>query len=867
MKTSEIRKRYLDFFSKRGHTIVKSDSLTPAGDPTLLFTGAGMNQFKDYFLGVKTDLKRATSSQKCLRAGDLDSVGQTAYHHTFFEMLGNFSFGDYFKRETIEWAWEFLTKELKLSPERLRISVHNSDDEAFKIWKEIVKVPENWIDKRGDDSNFWPANAPKDGPNGPCGPCSEIYYDQGVDYPGARKNAKWADDTSGRYAEIWNLVFTQFDRQSDGSLKPLATKNIDTGAGLERVACMAQGKRVNYEIDLFEPMLKIMQQIFKEKIGPESIKTLYTFVDHGRAAVFAITDGVFPSNEGRGYVIRKLIRRSVWRASAAGVHQPFLFKIVPAVIEAMGDQYPEIAQSQKNVTQMIEQEEKRFLETIESGGEALTKVISKIKSAKSKEIAGEDVFLLYDTYGFPDELTKLIATREGLSIDQKGFDKLMHEQRERGKSKSKIADSIFVIDSSKQELASIPATQFVGYEKLEADAKILWTKSADASEILILDQTPFYPEGGGQVGDKGTIAGDGFEFDVLDTQKKEKVILHVGKTLRGKVKVGQPVKCAVNSELRNATKRNHTATHLLQAALKRVLGDHVRQLGSLVNPEKLRFDFSHPKAVTPEEIKKIELEINQIILKNSAVEFKTQSYEDATRSGALAFFGEKYEDRVRVIDVPGFSKELCGGTHCERTGDIGLFVITSESSVASGTRRIEAKTGLGALAYLQSFQQVIAQAAQAIKSTPERLVDDVQKLQQNLKKAGQQKSASANLPTANELIEKSRSAGNLSIIAQNIENAGLEDLRNIGDALRQTAKQSVIALFSSQDEKVSLIVGLSKDLAQSKLDASQIAKKIAQTLDGSAGGRKDLAQGGGKNPGAIQKAIDELPDILKEAGK
>lgn len=867
MKTNEIRKRFLDFFAKRGHAVVKSDSLIPAGDPTLLFTGAGMNQFKDYFLGIRKDLKRAASSQKCLRAGDLDSVGQTPYHHTFFEMLGNFSFGDYFKREAIEWGWEFLTKELKISPERLRISVHTKDDEAFKIWKDTIKIPEKWIDKRGDDSNFWPANAPKDGPNGPCGPCSEIYYDQGENYPGASKNTKWADDSSGRYAEIWNLVFTQFDRQSDGSLKPLAAKNIDTGAGLERLACMVQGKKVNYEIDLFEPMLKTMQQIFKGKIGPEGIKTLYTFVDHGRAAAFAITDGIFPSNEGRGYVIRKLIRRSVWRASAAGLHQPFLYKIVPAVIDAMGDQYPEIAQSQKNVTQMMEQEEKRFLETIESGGEVLSKMIAKVKTAKAKQIAGADVFLLYDTYGFPDELTKLIAVKEGLTIDQKGFDKLMNEQKERAKSKSKIADSIFVVDSGKQELASLPQSQFLGYEKLESAAKVVWTKSTNGGEVMVLDQTPFYPEGGGQVGDKGTISGDGFEFDVIDTQKKEKVILHLGKITKGKLKIGQVVKANVNTDLRNATKRNHTATHLLQAALKRILGDHVRQLGSLVNPEKLRFDFSHPKALTAEEIKKIEQEINRVILENALVQSKVQSYQDATKGGALAFFGEKYEEKVRVIDVPGFSKELCGGTHCERTGDIGIFVVTSESSVASGTRRIEAKTGLGGLAYLQSLQKTINDVSLAMKSSPDRLVEDVQKIQQNLKKAGQQKSSSAGLPTASELIQKSKPAGSVSVIAQNIQNAQLDDLRNIGDQLRQTAKQSVIALFSSQDDKVSLIVGLSKDLAQSKLDASQIAKRIAQTLDGSAGGRKDLAQGGGKNPAAIQQAIDELPGILKEVGK
>ncbi len=863
LKTAEIRKKFLDFFAKRNHEIVKSDSLVPKGDPSLLFTGAGMNQFKEYFLGVKKDLKRATSSQKCLRTGDLDNVGKTPYHHSFFEMLGNFSFGDYFKEDAIKWAWEFLTDELKISSEKLRVSVHASDEEAYQIWRDKIKVKEDWIAKLGDASNFWPANAPKDGPNGPCGPCSEIFYDQGPDYPGSDTKASWYEDESGRFAEIWNLVFTQFDRQDGGALKPLASKNIDTGMGLERLACVMQGKKTNFEIDLFEPMIRAIQEKIIVPAGQKNI--LYAIADHGRAVTFAILDGAYPSNDGRGYVIRKLIRRSVWRAKTLGAEEPFLYHIVPAVVKAMGDTYPELAQSEKNVKETIRQEEERFFITLDKGLELLSKLIQKAKDEKHNILSGEDVFLLYDTYGFPDELTRMIAAKEGVSaIDQKGFDVRMEEQRKRAKENTKISSNIFSVDEAKKEISHLPKTEFLGYETLEAEGKVLWLKRTGNEVVLILDRSPFYPEGGGQVGDQGAIQGSGFECWVSDTQKSDKITLHIAKVLKGEPKVGDKVKTVVDAEKRNATKRNHTATHLLQAALRNVLGAHVRQVGSLVNSEKLRFDFTHGKALTHEEITKVEARVNQVVLENHAVQIRIENYQDATKKGAIAFFGDKYEDTVRVIDVPNFSTELCGGTHCSRTGDIGTFVITSEGAIASGTRRVEAMTGLGALAYLQSLRSQVKEVAALLKTSPSEISERILKLNQNLKdlEKGGKKQTSLQINVEN-LINKSKQCGNYKLIGEIFDGADIEELRFAGDQLKRQVKNTVIALFSKSEGKVSLIVMLSEDLKDSKLNAGEIAKELSLILEGSGGGRKDSAQGGGKNPQAIEQAIAKAATRLK----
>lgn len=866
MKTNEIRDRFLSFFEERGHRIVKSDSLIPQGDPSLLFTGAGMNPFKDYFLGIKKDLKRACSSQKCLRTGDLDRVGQTAYHHSFFEMLGNFSFGDYFKKESIGWAWEFLTKTLAIPREKLRVSVHRTDDESFKIWRDEVGVPESLIARLGDDTNFWPANAPTDGPNGPCGPCSEIFFDQGDKYPGADPKLHWIEDSSGRFAEIWNLVFTQFDRQSDGSLKPLAAKNIDTGAGLERIACVLQGKRSNFEIDIFEPILANLRKSLSE-VTTEQLPNLYAIADHVRAVTFAISDGAFPSNEGRGYVIRKLIRRSVWRGRSLGCAGPFLNRTVPTVMQVMSQAYPEIRQSEKNVIEVIRQEEERFLETLDKGLGLLEKLLEKSRRESKQKLAGDDVFLLYDTYGFPDELTKSIAQANGLEIEQQEFDRLMEAQRQRAKEKSKMSDSIFMINESKKEISHLPSTRFLGYEKTESAAAVLWFKQTDQNCIVALDQSVFYPEQGGQVADQGTISCSEFELRVSDVQKTDQVILHLGTLVRGTPKAGLNVHAAIDVDRRRATMRNHTATHLLQAALRGFLGKHVRQVGSLVSPSKLRFDFTHGSALGPEEILRIENEVNLMILSNRPVQVRTEDYRKAAEEGAIAFFGDKYDNVVRVVDVSGFSTELCGGTHCERSGDIGCFVIASETAIAAGTRRIEALTGISALQYLQDLRRQVKTASELLKTTPDQLSERIEKqiLQlKNLEKGGKAALVQSKMDVE-QIIQTATRIGKWHLITATFPEAGVEQLRKACDDIRRAAKkEAVVLLFGVKDQQISLVIGLTPDLKSSKLDAGVIAKELSFICEGSGGGRKDFAQGGGKKPAAISKALEHAVKILSD---
>ncbi|MBI4395418.1 MAG: alanine--tRNA ligase [Candidatus Omnitrophica bacterium] len=870
MKTSELRKRFLDFFRTKEHTIVKSDSLVPRNDPTLLFTGSGMNQFKDYFLGLRTDLKRAASVQKCLRTGDLDRVGKTPYHHSFFEMLGNFSFGDYFKEEAIDWAWEFLTKELNLPSDRLYVSVHEKDDEAFEIWNKKIGVPKKLIARLGDLSNFWPANAPKSGPNGPCGPCSEIFFDQGTNYSGAT-NQFWSEDESGRYAEIWNLVFTQFERQEGGKLVPLKAKNIDTGMGLERLACVLQKKKMNYEIDIFRSINDDVSRSLNLGKNPTPLESLYAISDHVRAVVFAISDGVIPANEGRGYVIRKLIRRALWRGQELlnsvqiqkRLEKPFLYKTVPTVVEIMGDTYPELKLGEASVKEVLRSEEERFLNALQTGLEILEKNLESMKGAK--KLPGKFVFELYDTYGFPDELTRAIAQKSGLEIDEIGFQKLLDEQRKRAKSASKLASTIFAASDINEDLLKLPETRFLGYQTLEADGKVLWSFFSNQEGAIALDQTPFYPEGGGQVGDSGTLEGPEFKFVVSDTQKKERVILHHGKLISGKVKVGESCKAKVNRENREATKRNHTATHLLQAALRSVLGTHIRQVGSLVNPEKLRFDFTHGKPLSENEIKQVEEWANQAILDNLAVEVNVQNYESAMKSGVLAFFGDKYGDEVRVIEVPGKSKELCGGTHCHQTGEIGAFVITSESSIGSGTRRIEAITGLNAIHYVKQLNQTLNQIANTLKVNPDQLGERVEKIQKKLKELDRPGiSASRKAIDSEKLIDSAETVGKIKLIAQVVPDEGIEFLRHLADQVRAKAKESVLVFFSTKDSKVNFLIALTKDLLSSKLDAQELAKKAAPLIDGSAGGRKDLAQGGGRNPRGIDQAMKMISNLVRD---
>ena len=868
MKTDEIRDRFLKFFKQRDHSLVRSDSLVPQNDPTLLFTGAGMNQFKDYFLGVKKDLKRAASSQKCLRTGDLDEVGRTPYHHSFFEMLGNFSFGDYFKHEAIRWAWEFLTVEMGLPPERLRISVHREDDEAFRLWHDGIKIRENWIYKLDDKTNFWPSNAPKEGPNGPCGPCSEIYFDQGEDPKNPHPCS--VDHDCGRFAEIWNLVFTQYDRREGGKLVPLKQKNIDTGMGLERLACVMQKKKTNFEIDVFEPI----NEAVKRALGAagRGSNHIYAISDHVRAITFAITDGVLPSNEGRGYVIRKLIRRSLWRAHeflgrGKLLEKPLLHEIVPAVVLVMKPAYPDLEEARPSVQTTLRGEEERFLATLATGSEKLAQRIEELRKGGDRKLPGEIVFELYDTYGFPDELTNTIAHEQGFEIDQKGFDRLMAEQRKRGKQSSALADTIFVTTELEKRLSEIPKTLFLGYEKLTATAKVLLAEIRGQKGIVVLDRTPFYAESGGQVGDQGWLKTKISNARVTDTQKKERVFVHTIEIKKGTLHVGEEVEAEVDADRRVRAMRNHTATHLLHAVLRELFGTQVRQLGSLVHPDRLRFDYSFSRALTDEEISRVESNVNAEILGDKPVQKDEKEFDQAKKEGAIAFFGEKYGDRVRVVTVPGISKEFCGGTHCERTGQIGAFVITSESSIASGVRRMEALTGEGALLYIQRLRAQIDTAAQKLRVAPGDLIDRLEKLQSRVRQLEREGGSRAADVDPEVLLKKSRKAGSLHIVAEKLE-VGREELRRISDSLRSQAKQTVWFLFARNEGKLHFLLGLSADLKSSPLDARILGKDLYSFFGGAGGGRKDLAEGGGTDPEAFDKKwpliVDRLCELLNQ---
>lgn len=864
--TNALRNAYLEFFKSKGHAIVASDSLMPQNDPSLLFTGAGMNQFKEYFLGVKKDLKRATTSQKCLRTGDLDEVGRTPFHHSFFEMLGNFSFGDYFKKEAIEWAWEFLTQELQIPKERLRITVHEKDQEAFDIWHQTIGLPKDWIFKCGDKSNFWPANAPSDGPNGPCGPCSEIYFDQNPSIQGAPV------DDSGKFAEIWNLVFTQYDRQDGGKLVPLANKNIDTGMGLERLACVLQGKASNFEIDIFVPIHEAILKSLGIKV-PQ--KQVYCISDHLRATVFSIADGVVPSNEGRGYVIRKLIRRAVWQAydlldrKAQQQMKPFLHKVAPTVIQVMGDAYPELKDAEANIAMVLSQEEERFLKTI---GDGLRILESELNKLKGKVIPGQLVFELYDTYGFPDELTRTIAEQKGLTIDRDGFEKLMDGQRARSKEGSKISAEIFAKSDLDKIPASIPATKFLGYDSLEAKAKILWSQVEGKNATIILDQTPFYAESGGQVGDQGVLENSGFKLRVVDTKKLDKYFLHYTEILRGSVENNGTVQAAVDRSLREAIMRNHTATHLLHAALRQTLGTSVRQLGSMVASDRFRFDFSFGRALSQEELRAIETIVNGEVQKNLAVHKESKNLEDAKKEGALAFFGDKYGDKVRMINIPPFSKELCGGTHCDNTGQIGMLIITSESSVASGVRRIEAVTGAEALKYIRHLQDQIAEIGRMLKVGAADIPMRIAKLTESLKKqktgAGQIASnGTADIPKLLEIAQKN---GSCAILVTCLEGVAIPGLRDISDKLREQGQKLIYVIAASQDGKLQVIAGMSRDLDKSSLDMKALFGRLSQLLGVSGGGRRDLVQGGGPDQGQFETAAEAvrqaIADYIAEKG-
>ena len=853
MLTSELRAKFLDYFSKNDHEVVDSSPLIPVNDDTLLFTNAGMVQFKDVFLGSeKRPYKRATTTQRCIRAGgkhnDLENVGYTLRHHTFFEMLGNFSFGDYFKEEAIKLAWNFLTNELNLDKERLWISVFREDDEAAEIWSSIIGIDPERIVRLDEEDNFWSM-----GDTGPCGPCSEIYYDHGEQYEGTPPGSP--GDEGDRFVEIWNLVFMQFNRDAKGELTPLPKPSVDTGMGLERVAAVMQGVNSNYETDLFRNLIKASEEVIKSP-GEASHKVI---ADHIRSVSFLIADGITPSNEGRGYVLRRIMRRGIRHGYKLGAKKPFLYSLVEPLVKEMESAFPMLASNQKQIEEIIHNEEKKFLETLDKGIEILEKEISNMDS---KVIPGDVVFKLHDTFGFPFDLTADIAREQDLKLDEAGFNKCMEEQVKNSKSASKFK-------GNQLDLSSIDETKFLGYDRLNAEGKILglWnddlrvdSATADKEYFLALDQTPFYAESGGQVGDQGKFSCSSGSGQILDCIKQGKIFLHTIKIDEGAIKLGDKLKLAVAPDKRASAASNHSATHLMHAALKHVLGSHVEQKGSLVDASKLRFDFSHPKAVTKDEIKQIELLVNQHTLNNAEVKTELMKLDDAIASGAEAMFGEKYDDEVRVLSMSdGFSVELCGGTHVTRTGDIGMFVILSESSVSSGVRRIEAVTGAKAVelaleirSQLQDVQGILNVGASQVSSK----VEDLVKENKSLKKGNK-----SNAKSSVDLKEVTHKIKNLDLVLIEADTQNIQDLRKLVDSSKKDQSERCVLILSHQDSKVVMVCGVTDDIQES-LSANDVIQAIAKASDGKGGGRKDFAQGAGVADN-FEEFVNSIPDIVQ----
>tara|TARA_R110002073_G_scaffold149662_2_gene303572 strand:+ start:17021 stop:19627 length:2607 start_codon:yes stop_codon:yes gene_type:complete len=863
MKTSnDIRQSFLDFFKSKDHEVVPSSSLVPANDPTLLFTNAGMVQFKDVFLGKeKRGYKRATSSQRCVRAGgkhnDLENVGYTARHHTFFEMLGNFSFGDYFKREAIAYAWEYLTEELKIPASKLWITVFEDDDEAADIWLKEIGVSPDRFSRCGAADNFWSM-----GDTGPCGPCSEIFYDHGESIPGGPPGSDEAD--LDRYIEIWNLVFTQYDRDASGNLKPIPHPSVDTGMGLERITAVMQEVHNNYEIELFE---KIIQAI-KGLAGDSELDAISSQVvaDHIRSCSFLIADGVIPSNEGRGYVLRRIIRRAIRHGNKLGFNEPFFYKLVDVLEQVMGKAYPELAQSRSNIERVLLAEEDRFSETLEQGLKVLDDVISKMES---EEIHGEDVFRLYDTYGFPVDLTADIARERNLKVDMGGFNTAMAEQRRRARAASKF-DVGVSIDTDDSLVSA-----FTGYERLQQKTTIIalyqdgrnvkTLKQGDVGGVILLE-TPFYAQSGGQVGDKGELFTDDVFFEIEDTKKQGQSHIHLGVLRTGTLKVGDVVRASVDQKRRIDIMRNHSATHLLHTALRNLLGDHVLQKGSLVADDRLRFDFSHNEPLTKQQIHEIERLVNSQILKNEATQVQVMSLDKAKASGAMSLFGEKYEDTVRVLNIGGdFSCELCGGTHVDRAGDIGFFKIVSESGTASGVRRIEAVTGVGALNWVENAEVKLQRLAEILKTDIESVdlklatqIDKSRKLEKELEQLKGKMASSA----GSDMASDAETIAGIKIIAKSLEGIDPKTLRDTVDQLKNKLGTAAVILATVKDSKVSLVAGVTQD-ATDRIKAGDLVNHVAQQVGGKGGGRPDMAQAGGNDPSGLEEALKNVPDWIR----
>ena len=874
MKSSEIRKKFLDYFSKKGHSTVASSSLIPEADPTLLFTNAGMVQFKRVFLGEEErGYLRAASCQRCLRAGgkhnDLENVGQTARHLTFFEMLGNFSFGDYFKAEAIEYAWEFLTSEMGLPSEKLYATVFEDDDEAERLWIDKVGLPKDRVLRLGAEDNFWSM-----GDIGPCGPCSEILIDQGEALGCGKKTCAPGCDCD-RYLELWNLVFMQFDRGPDGTLTPLPRPSIDTGMGLERLAAVMQGKTSNYDSDLFTPIISRIEKLSNVKYGtdPDTDISIRAVADHSRAVAFLITDGILPSNEGRGYVLRRIIRRGVRHGKLLGLNSPFLFKVAELVTELMGDIYPETKHSAELITKATRGEEERFFETLERGLALLEDEVSKLKKKNVKTIPGLVAFKLYDTYGFPLDLTADILSRQGFSVDETGFSEAMDSQRkmarESWKGEGAETDEIKSKELYSTLLSEGVSSEFVGYHTEAASSKVtriikdgLVVETAVAGERVevITEQTPFYGESGGQAGDTGLITAKGLSIKVTDTKKPlPELILHNCHVEEGRLRVADTVELVPERKKRLDTARNHTATHLLHSALRERLGEHVRQAGSLVNDSGLRFDFNHFEALTDDELNSIEADANRAVTENIEVVTEVLPYTEAVKKGALAFFGEKYDETVRMVQVKGVSAELCGGTHVARTGDIGLIKIVSEGSVASGVRRLEALTGEAALRKTAASEAALKESGLLLKSTKTEVPEKIRKLlqrQKELEKEISRLKEGKKAGDAGELIEKARSVRGIKVLAEKVESMDPKELRQSADTLKAKMGSGIVVLLSTQNEKVQILASVTKDLTE-RFSAGEIVKRLAPTVGGKGGGRADMAQAGGKLTNKVDLALEE----------
>lgn len=877
MTGNELREKFLKFFESKGHTIVPSSSLVPHNDPTLLFTNAGMNQFKDVFLGLdRRPYSRATTAQKCVRAGgkhnDLDTVGRTARHHTFFEMMGNFSFGDYFKREAISYAWEFLTGVLGLPEEKLYITIFYDDNEAHDLWRKLTGVPEERIIRLGEKDNFWAM-----GDTGPCGPCSEILIDRGEKYRCDAEECGIGKCDCDRWLELWNLVFMQFSRDEKGIMTPLPKPSIDTGMGLERVASVLQDVASNYDTDLLRKLIEYIEKTTGKKYYRDDRGFPFRVIaDHARSCTFLISDGVLPSNEGRGYVLRRILRRAVRFVKVLGWDGTFLSDMVPVVVELMGSAYPEIVEKQEYVQKVIRIEEERFHETLHEGIKVAEEIISKVQDEGRREISGKEAFLLYDTYGFPLDLTSDIAEENGLAVDTKGFEAAMEDQRQRARAarqEVKAFDEEMVLIPL---LKGITATDFVGYTDMEAEGRVLAllingekvdTVSQGDSGYLVLDRTPFYAESGGQVGDTGTIFGSGGSLIVKDTQKLVNgIVLHSFKVEKGTLSQGESVRGQVDRERRRAIRRNHTATHAIHRALKQVVGDHVNQAGSLVTPERLRFDFSHFTALSEEELQEVENIVNNVVLDDLSVEVLEMGLEEAKEMGATALFGEKYGDRVRVVKLGDFSQELCGGTHCNATGEIGIVKITGQAGIGAGLRRIEAVTGHYARKYFQAQEDILLEAARALKTNPQEVARKIETLISELKtreKELETLQAKISKHAAGDLLSRVEVVAGVSTIVGEVQAPDMNALRSMADLIRDKIGSGVIVLGAVVEDKVNFVAMVTPDLKSKGLHAGKIIKEAAAVAGGGGGGRPDMAQAGGKNPAALGQALDKAKQTIR----